>query len=191
MRRAERKGLTIGADAAELLADRVEGNLLAADQELTKLALISEDGCVDTEGVLAAVATSARYDVFRLSDAVIGGDLERALRVLAGLRTEGVAPALVVWALAREIMLLAQLKHAQSGGQSVDRLMERLRIWRSRQAAIRGALARYSDPELGRLLGRAASVDRTVKGLERAPVWEAITGLVLDLLAPCQSPGPA
>lgn len=183
-RRAERKGLRMDADAAQLLADRVEGNLLAADQELTKLALIHDDKRVDTEAVLAAVATSARYDVFRLGDALIEGDLERALTVLEGLRTEGVAPALVVWELAREIVLLAQLKHAQSRGRSPDQLMGQLRIWRNRQAPIRRALARYTDAELGRLLAQAARVDRTVKGLERAPVWEAITSLVLDALAP-------
>jgi DNA polymerase-3 subunit delta len=97
-----------------------------------------------------------------------------------------VAPALVTWALTREIMLLSQLKHAGAKGQSVDALMSRLRIWQSRQPLIRRALARYSDAELGRLLASAARVDRAVKGIERVPVWPAITGLVLDMLVPTE-----
>lgn len=183
-RRAKGYGLTISTDAAELLADRVEGNLLAADQDLAKLALILDDGRVDADAVLESVASSARFDVFRLSDAVIAGDLARAITVLDGLRSEGVAPALVVWALAREIALLSQLKHGQSKGRSPGEMMSRMRVWQSRQDAISRALSRYSDAELGRLLGRAESVDRTVKGQDSAPVWPAITGLVLDLLAP-------
>lgn len=183
-RRAKIYGLTISTDAAELLAERVEGNLLAADQDLAKLALIHDDGHVDTQAVQESVASSARFDVFRLSDAVVAGDLERAIRVLDGLKSEGIAPALVIWALAREIALLSQLKHGTRKGRSATELMARLRVWQSRQAAISRALSRYSDAELGRLLRRAETVDRTVKGLDSAPVWPAITGLVLDLLAP-------
>ena len=182
--RARSKGLAIDTDAAELLADRVEGNLLAADQELTKLALIVNDSRVSMDDVLAAVATSARYDVFRLSDAVLAGDLKRALTVLSGLRTEGVAPPLVIWALAREISLLAQLKHAGEQGQSVQAMMSRMRVWDTRQALLRRAMARYTDAELAALLEQAARVDRVVKGVERAPAWEALTDLVISLLAP-------
>jgi DNA polymerase-3 subunit delta len=185
--RARRKGLTLERDAAELLADRVEGNLLAADQELTKLALIVEDGRVDADKVLAAVATSARYDVFRLSDAVLAGDLQRALTVLNGLRSEGVAAPLVLWALAREIALLSRLKHAAAQGQDVSALMGRLRIWQSRQGLVRSALARYSDVRLAELLEQTVSVDRAVKGLERMPDWESLTGLVIAMLAPARA----
>lgn len=184
--RARARDLTIDSNAAELLADRVEGNLLAADQELTKLKLVAGDARVDSDAVLQAVATSARYDIFRLSDAILAGDLKRGLTVLAGLRSEGVAPALVLWSVAREIMLLCQLKHAELRGERLDPLMARLRIWQSRQSAVRRALSRYSDAELGRLLTAAARTDRIVKGQLRAPVWEAITSLVLQLLAPQQ-----
>jgi len=182
--RARSKGLAIDTDAAELLADRVEGNLLAADQELTKLALIVDDGRVHVDNVLAAVATSARYDVFRLSDAVLAGDLKRAMTVLDGLRTEGVAPPLVLWALAREISLLSQLKHAEAKGENLGSLMGKLRIWQSRQPLVRSALARYSDERLAALLEQTARVDRAVKGQDRQPDWEALTGLVIDLLTP-------
>lgn len=182
-RRARRRGLRIDREAAALLADRVEGNLLAADQELAKFELIAVDQHVDAEAVLAAVASSARFDVFRLADAVVAGDLERALRVLEALRAEGVAPPLVAWALAREVLQLADLK-AAAASEGVDRAMARLRIWQSRQPALKRALARYSDADLARLVVLAARVDRAVKGVERIPVWGAITDLVLELNAP-------
>lgn len=184
-RRARRHGLSLTAEGAQVLAERVEGNLLAADQELAKLALIHDAGhAVDASAVLDSVAMNARFDVFRLSDAVIDGDLMRAMVVLSGLRSEAVAPPLVLWALARDIMLLSQLKLVSAETRSVDEAMNRLRIWRSRQPVIRRALARYSSQTLDRLVRRASAVDRAVKGLDRVPVWEAITGLVLEALSP-------
>jgi len=184
--RGRRRGLSIDSDAAEMLADRVEGNLLAADQELTKLALICDDGRVDADAILAAVAMSARYDVFRLSDAILARDPERAVRVLDGLRAEGIAPTLVLWAVVREIQLLARLRLAEAGGQSVDALMSRLRVWQSRQPAVRRALGALSVADVRRLLAAAVRADRVVKGLERAPPWETITDLVLELLVPAR-----
>jgi DNA polymerase-3 subunit delta len=182
--RGKRRGLSIAGNAAELLADRVEGNLLAADQELAKLELISEGAEVDTAAVLAAVAASARFDVFRLSDAIVAGDLRRALSVLAGLESDGTHPTLIAWAVTREIDLLVRLKSAAARGQSVDSLMGRLRVWRNRQPLLKRALARYRLADLEALLARAAEVDRAVKGAGREQPWEAVTGLVLDLLAP-------
>lgn len=182
--RARHHGLEITRQAAELLADRVEGNLLAAEQELAKLALILDDGRVDEEAVLESVATSARFDVFRLSDAVIAGDLERAFTVLEGLRSEGVAPPLVLWALAREISLLSQLKRGVTRGSRLSEAMNSLGVWQSRRRELERALQRYSTEDLVRLLRRAASVDRAIKGGDRAPVWESILNLVLAMLAP-------
>lgn len=189
-RRAKRHGLTIDDDAAEILADRVEGNLLAADQELAKLALLRENGHLDTQAVLESVATSARFDVFRLSDAVVAGDTVRAMTVLEGIRAEGLQPPLIVWALAREISLLSQLKVASRRGQNLSDSMRRLGVWQSRQPLLRRALQRFSDDDLVRLTRRAAAVDRTVKGIDRLPVWEAVRGLVLEMLAPgrCRLP---
>ena len=182
--RARQHGLSITPAAAELLADRVEGNLLAADQELAKLALILDDGRVDEDAVLASVATSARFDVFRLSDAVVAGDLRRSFTVLDGLRTEGIQPPLVLWALAREITLLSQLKRGISRGRGLSELMNGLGVWQSRRQLLERALARYSNEDLISLLRRAASVDRAIKGGDRAPVWESISSLVLQMLAP-------
>src|SRR5690606_38219865 len=121
--RASRYRLKLTVAAAELLAERVEGNLLAADQELAKLALTGVRGEIDEARVLEAVADSARFDVFRLTDAVLTGDGVRAFRVLDGLRAEGVAPVLVCWALAREIGLLVTLKFAVMSGDSLASAM--------------------------------------------------------------------
>lgn len=182
--RAKQRGLSIDPQAAELLADRVEGNLLAADQELAKLALIIDNGHIDQEAVLAAVATSARFDVFRLSDAVIAGDLARALTVLDALKSEGVQPPLVLWALVREISLLSGLKSGVSRGRRLGDVMTGLGVWQSRRPALERALERFSNRDLTRLMRRAAAVDRTIKGGPGAPAWAAILGLLLEMLAP-------
>ena len=187
-RRATAHGLSIRPAAAALLADRVEGNLLAADQELAKLALIRESAAVAEAAVLESVAMSARFDVFRLGEAVIDGDLRRAMTVLRGLREEGVAPPLVLWALTREISLLSQLKHATAKGERLAEAMARIGVWQSRRAGLGRALARYSNDDLAGLLDRAVSADRAVKSAEGPPAWEALTALVLALLSDWKVP---
>lgn len=173
--------------AAELLADRVEGNLLAADQELNKLAILAAGTVVDEDGVLAAVANSARFDVFRLVDALLGGDARRSFGVLAGLRAEGAEPALVVWALSRELCLLARMAAAVGRGQQIGAALAEQGVWKRRQALIRRALGRYEAEELGTLLRRAAEVDRVVKGAVAGNAWHAITELLLLALDPRRS----
>ena len=180
--RAAALGLRLTRGAAALLADRVEGNLLAADQELTKLALNLTDGEVDEEAVLEAVANSARFDVFRLSDAVTDGDAVRAVTVLDSLRAEGVAPVRVCWVLCREIGLLARLKNAVQQGEHIDRALMRHGVWRSRMPAVKRALGRFDSRRLKALLAQAARTDNTVKGREPGDAWVALTALVLATL---------
>jgi DNA polymerase-3 subunit delta len=181
--RARHLGVELSADAAELLADRVEGNLLAADQEIRKLALTLPGRAVGEAEVLAAVTSSARFDVFRLTDAVLGGDAARALRVLAGLRAEGAEPTLVSWALSREISLLTRLTYAQTHGENLDNALVRLGVWRRRQPAVKQALRRYGAPQMARFLRQAAEVDNVIKGAALGRPWEALTALVLALFA--------
>lgn len=182
--RAAALELELTSSAAELLADRVEGNLLAADQELQKLALTSDAGAVDESAILAAVANSARFDVFRLTDAVVAGDGARAVRVLTALKREGAQPALVGWALAREIGLLARLKFAVEAGESLDAALGRQRVFRRRQPAVKRAVGRYSWPALKQLLTRAAETDATIKGAAPGRPWDALTALVAATLTP-------
>ena len=177
--RAARHGLKLTANAAEVLAERVEGNLLAADQELAKLALTGNASEVDEERILEAVADSARFDVFRLTDAVLCADAARALRVLHGLRAEGVHPVLVSWAMARELRLLASLKFAVASGDSPASVMGRQRVSRRRQPVVEKALRRYEWGQLTALLAQAAEVDGIVKGAAGASPWDALTRLVV------------
>lgn len=176
--------LDLTSGAAELLADRVEGNLLAADQELKKLALNPDSGRIDEAAILAAVANSARFDVFRLTDAVVAGDAARAVRVLAALRREGAQPALVGWALAREIGLLARLRFAVDSGEALDAALTRQRVWRRRQPAVKRAVSRYSWSALRALLAAAAQADATIKGVAPGRPWDALTGLVIATVRP-------
>lgn len=183
--RARRHGIRLGASAVELLAERAEGNLLAVDQELTKLALLEPGGEFDAAAVAAAVGESARFDVFRLTDALLAGDARRALRVLSALRAEGIAPPLVAWALAREIGILASVRFAVDAGAEPQSAMRSHGIWPRRQPLAQAALRRLSKDRLAGLLRTAARVDRVSKGAQPgAGPWEAITELVLAAILP-------
>ncbi len=156
-RRLRRHGLEPEAGASRLLAERVEGNLLAAQQEIDKLALLVDPGPLATATLAHVVANSARYDVFQLAEAAQRGDAARALRILDGLRGEGVEATLVLWALGREIRALWQgLAGETSGG-------------RARHRSMRG------------LIEEAVQVDRTIKGRLRGDPWDALERLVARL----------
>jgi DNA polymerase III subunit delta len=186
--RATQLELKLSPDAAELLAERVEGNLLAADQELVKLALTAGGKPLDAAAVLDAVQSSARFDVFRLTDAIVAGNAPRTLRILEGLRAEGTQPTLIAWAVSREIALLLRLKFAEDQGQDLGHALSRNGVWRQRQPAVRKAVRRLSRAHLAALMRRAAAVDRTLKGIERGQPWEALTALVMATVAPASSP---
>ena len=182
--RAVAAGLKLTGPAAQLLAERVEGNLLAADQEIKRLALIAAGREIDEAEVLDSVANNARFDVFRLTDAVLAADTERAIRVLWGLQAEGVAPALVSWALSREITLLASLQYAVAHGDSVDGALTRLNVWGRRQPLLKQALTKHRGRDFAALVSHATAVDGMIKGVTPAEPWEALTGLVIALLRP-------
>ena len=170
--RAARHGLSIEPEGARLLAERVEGNLLAAHQEIEKLALSHADGEISTEDVLAAVANSARYDVFQLGEAALDGDAPRSLRILAGLRTEGAEPALVLWALCRDLRSLAELRRNPGAPRGYGRQAER------RAALLARAVGRIAGRSLAPFFISAGRVDRQIKGLGHGDPWTGLTGLV-------------
>lgn len=188
--RASRLGVELSTDAARVLAERVEGNLLAADQELRKLALANPGARIDEANVLDAVADSARFDVFRLVDAVLAGESRRAIRVLRGLRAEGVEPVLVSWALSRELGLLARLKYAVEHGTRLDDALARHGVWRRRQAVVKQALGRLHWSDLTALLAQAVEVDGIIKGVASAQSWDALTALVMSGLGIGRMPPP-
>jgi DNA polymerase-3 subunit delta len=179
--RARRHGIALTAEAARLLAERVEGNLLAADQELEKLALLAPDREVDVPEVLASTSDGARYDVFALVDSALAGQGARAARILEGLRAEGVQPPLLVWALARELRALASMAWGRERGESLAQVMTRHRVWEARRPAVGSALGRAGLMVWLSWLDRLAEIDRLAKGLARGDPWPELSRLVLGV----------
>jgi DNA polymerase-3 subunit delta len=180
--RAKLMRVDLDADAAELIVERVEGNLLAAKQELEKLSLLADGGRIDAALVLRSVGDSARYDVFQLADAAAAGDATRALRVLLGLKSEGVEPTLILWALVREIRGLWQARE-----RSRLRSAARGSGWNLAATPGPQALARLQGLPLARLLAQAARVDRIIKGMAPGEPWSALTGLAGGLAGALQA----
>ena len=172
-RRLRLHGLEPDASAARLLAERVEGNLLAAQQEIEKLALLVKPGPLDAATLAQAVANSARYDVFQLAEAALQGDAARALRILAGLRAEGVEPTLVLWALSREIRALWQRLTQRAGAPPP--------AWQRPSPALDAATRRVSQTAARTLIAGALQVDRTIKGRRKGEPWDALERLVARL----------
>jgi DNA polymerase-3 subunit delta len=167
----------------DFIADRVEGNLLAAHQEIQKLGLLYEPGKLTYEQVHDAVLNVARYDVFKLSEAMLAGDPARLVRMLEGLKGEGEALPLVLWAVSEEIRTLLKLKAGMAQGRPLGALLKEYRIWGPRERMMDPALRRISLPTLEAALQEAAQVDRMVKGLRAkqfaGDAWDAMLQLAL------------
>ncbi|SFM58582.1 DNA polymerase III, delta subunit [Ectothiorhodospira mobilis] len=179
-RRLRQRGLNPTPEALRLLSDRVEGNLLAAAQEMEKLLLLTGPGELDAPAVLAAVSDSARFGVFDLVDAALAADAPRAVRILQGLRGEGTEPAVVLWALAREIRGLHRMAERGQAGEPMGQLLGAVRPPR-RQPLVRAALGRLPEPALARLLAGCARADRIIKGLETGSPWDELLDWTLAL----------
>jgi DNA polymerase-3 subunit delta len=179
--RMKLRNMQASPEALRLLSERIEGNLLAADQELEKLLLLYGPGTLDVPQVQAAVTDSARFDVFGFVDEALNGNHERLSRILFGLRAEGVDPVLVLWALAREIRGLAQMARSSAGGVSTDQAMAALRVWEKRKPLIRKALSRTRAREWEHLLIRCGRLDRLIKGQGTGRVWDELLELALSV----------
>jgi DNA polymerase-3 subunit delta len=167
----------------DFIADRVEGNLLAAHQEIQKLGLLYEPGKLSFEQVQDAVLNVARYDVFKLSEAMLAGDPARLVRMLEGLKGEGEALPLVLWAVSEEIRTLLKLKSGMAQGRPLGALLKEYRIWGPRERMMEPALRRVSLQTLEAAMQEAAQVDRMVKGLRAkqfaGDAWDAMLQLAL------------
>ncbi|MBI5462249.1 MAG: DNA polymerase III subunit delta [Gammaproteobacteria bacterium] len=179
--RMQGRGLQPTPEAVQLLAERVEGNLLACAQEIDKLKLLVGEGGVDVAAVTAAVADSARFDVFGLVDSALAGEAERSVRMLSGLRGEGVEPVVVVWALARELRSLAAMAWEIGRGATASAVMGRHRVWASRQPVVGKALGRLSGGAGFSLLCDCARLERVVKGRAPGNPWDELVHLCLRL----------
>jgi DNA polymerase III subunit delta len=180
--RCRRIKLEATDEALELLAERTEGNLLAASQELEKLKLIAQ-GRAGVETVLESVADSARFDVFQLGEAVVGGDMPRALRILAGLRAEGVEATLVLWSLTKAMRDL--------WGTLATAGAPKARAWqRSQAAALDQGARRAPRLPFGSLAVRAGRADRMVKGRLAGDAWDEMALLAADICGHPPFPAP-
>lgn len=185
--RAASVKLKLTPAAAQSLAERVEGNLLAADQEIKRLALTAVGREVDEAEVLEFVANNSRFDVFGLADAVLAGEVGRAFKILTGLRAEGVHPVQISWVLNRDISLLARLEYAVRHGENLDGALMKTGVWRRRQPLVKAALGKFKAQRLKTLLNEAARVDAALKGVFPAEPWTTLTDLLIALLRPPES----
>ncbi|MGJ9420115.1 DNA polymerase III subunit delta [Massilia sp. CMS3.1] len=179
------QGQSADRTALDFIADRVEGNLLAAHQEIQKLGLLHEPGKLSVEQVQDAVLNVARYDVFKLSEAMLLGDPARLARMLEGLKGEGEALPLVLWAVSEEIRTLLKLKSGMAQGRPLGALLKEYRIWGPRERMMDPALRRISLATLEAALQQAAQVDKMVKGLRAkafaGDAWDAMLQLALKV----------
>lgn len=175
------RGLKATREAIELLAERVEGNLLAAAQEIDKLALLVGAATLDAETLEASVADDARFDAFRLTDAAIGGDVARALRIVEGLRAEGEeAIPLLGWVL-NQLRLMQRLAAA---GSDLAQAFRAERVWDSRQAIFKRALRNGDAAHWERCIVHVGRIDRIAKGRGDGDVWREIERLVAAMAMP-------
>lgn len=179
------QGQSANRECLNFIVDRVEGNLLAAHQEIQKLGLLYPQGALSFEQIQDAVLNVARYDVFKLNEAMLGGDATRLTRMLEGLKGEGEALPLVLWAVAEEIRTLLKLKAGMAQGRSLGQLSKENRIWGPRERLIEPALRRLSLPTLQQALQEAAQIDKMVKGLRArnhsGDAWDAMLQLGLKI----------
>ncbi|WP_211251796.1 DNA polymerase III subunit delta [Andreprevotia chitinilytica] len=172
----------LSTEALDFLADRVEGNLFAAHQEIQKLGLLHPQGDITLDDVQAAVANVARFDVFQLGETLLAGDPTRFVRMLDGLKAEGEAPHLVLWALTEETRALYRIGQGRARGTPMAQLMKENRIWGSKQRYIEGALTRVKASTLRTALAQAAEIDRMVKGIGQGDAWDELRGMGLGLM---------
>lgn len=183
-----------GQQTLAFFADRVEGNLLAAHQELQKLALLYPAGVLQFDQVESAVLNVARYDVFKLGEAVLAGQTARVLRMLDGLRAEGEAPVLVHWTLAGDIMALKQAHDAMAGGKPLPMALREARVWGVKERLFERVLPLLAAHQLAHLVEAASTCDGVIKGLKHPawPLepWDALRRLALLLTQAVAAPPP-
>ena len=166
------------------LVERVQGNLMAAHQEVQKLALLFPAGALPFDEVRNAVVDVARFDVFEIGATLLKGDRVHFVRMLDGLQAEGAAAPLVLWAIAEEARTMARVKTAADEGRPMPQVLRDLRVWGPRQDLMPAALRRLTQTQLVATLRQAAEVDRMIKGLASGDVWDALLQLGMGLMAP-------
>ncbi len=182
--RLRRQQQSADMESLKFIAERVEGNLLAAHQEIQKLGLLYPAGQLSAAQIRDAVLNVARYDIDGLREALLAGDIGRLSRTLDGLMQEGEAPPLVLWAMSEEIRALTQIRAGLDAGRPVDLLLKEAKVWGPRAIPVKKALQRLSTDRLETALQHAGKIDRLVKGIGQGNLWEEFLRLGLLLCRP-------
>ena len=175
--RLSQRGLQLDQTGIKILASRIEGNLLAASQEIEKLYVLYGQGSLTSAQVQAVVADSSRFDVFNLTDAVLSGRINRTIKILHGLRAESVVAPVVLWALTRELRCLLELKTAMNKEQ----VFRKYHVWDKRKQLINKALMRLNLIDLQQAVILSAKADRQIKGQQSGEPWETLLAVCLQL----------
>ena len=175
------QGQETDAETLNFIAHQVEGNLLAAHQEIQKLGLLYPAGVLAGDKVREAVLNVSRYDAFQLGEAVLAGDAERTVRILQGLQDEGAQPVAVMNPLMWVLRPLVRVKQAEARGENLANAMQSARIYGDRQALVRRALGRLSLRQLQATLLKLAEIDKTAKGIMHGDAWLEISRLCFGL----------
>ncbi|WP_349431709.1 DNA polymerase III subunit delta [Methylomarinum sp. Ch1-1] len=178
-RRGQKKGMQIVPEALKLLASRIEGNLLAAAQEIEKLYILHGAKPISRQDVEDLVADSARFDVFKLQDSLLAARSNRGVKILNGLKAEGVAEPVVLWALSREARTLLTLKKDLTKGGRKDSVLAKHHIWDKRKSLVSAALTRLTEADLEDILLLCAKADQQIKGQRRGNSWETLYAICL------------
>jgi len=180
--RARKMGLQIERDAIALLSDRLEGNLLAAQQELEKLKLLNDGSPINTETVLASVSDSAKYDIFNLTDACLSGDSKLVAKIVSSLKVEGLEPTYALWALSKEVRTVLALTHAFQKALPPQAIFKQFGIFQKRQTTLTQAAKRHKTTNLKILLDKCKQTDDLIKGVEKGlNPWDLLLDIALGL----------
>lgn len=181
--RMQSRGLQAETEGLRTLASRIEGNLLAAAQEIEKLYVLYGAGNLSNQQIFDVVADSSRFDVFKLMDSVLAASVNRVFRILSGLQAEGIAAPVVLWALTREARVLSKIKLALSQGQNRELVFKNNQIWDKRKQLVSEALNRLNDSDLNGILALSAKADRQIKGQQQGDPWETLLAVCLKFTA--------
>lgn len=179
--RLQQVNLQTDSAGLQLLADRTEGNLLAANQAIEKLRLLYPPSKLTLKQIADVIADSARFNIFQLIDYALMGNIKRVIRIIHGLQQEGNEPTLLLWAITRELRNLAVMAFAIKQGQTLPEILQQHQIWEKRKPLVRGVLQRHSYQGLLMLLQQAAMIDRLIKGAMMGNTWEELEKIFLNL----------
>jgi len=179
--RLQNAGLHVDQAGIQLLSDRGEGNLLAVVQDIEKLSLLYPNGKLSCDDVASAISDNARFDLFTLVDAAVSGQGDRVIRILFNLKEEGTEAILILWAITRELRMLATVSGAVADGEPLDQALRANGVWSRRIPLVKKALNRSPHLYWRRLLKFAAQIDGVLKGAFPGNRWDGLERLALGL----------